>query len=117
MRPVNRDIEGHAILRRGKFPGLRYPESVSGTCARKEGLRTLTSPRREASLFKLGRNFGSGHFLVFRTVPTAFLLVEIFAPVRRPAMRANPKGSRLNSKSRCARSDGAMCRPGPRCFA
>jgi hypothetical protein len=31
------------------------PTSVSGTCARKEGLRTLTSPRREASLFKLGR--------------------------------------------------------------
>jgi hypothetical protein len=29
---------------------------VSGTCAREEGLRTLTSPRREASLFKLGRN-------------------------------------------------------------
>src|SRR6185312_1789015 len=33
---------------------------VSGTCAREEGLRILTSPRREASLFKLGRN------LVFR---------------------------------------------------
>src|SRR5215472_13869292 len=39
---------------------------VSGTCAREEGLRTLTSPRREASLFKLGRNFGSGHFSFVR---------------------------------------------------
>ena len=29
--------------------------AVSGTSAREEGLRTLTSPRREASLFKLGR--------------------------------------------------------------
>jgi hypothetical protein len=29
---------------------------VSGSYAREEGLRTLTSPRREASLFKLGRN-------------------------------------------------------------
>jgi hypothetical protein len=29
---------------------------VSGTSAREEGLRTLTSPRREASLFKLGRS-------------------------------------------------------------
>ena len=29
---------------------------VSGTSAREEGLRTLTSPRREASLFKLGQN-------------------------------------------------------------
>src|SRR5215471_7847969 len=38
------------------------PIRVSGTCAREEGLRTLTSPRREASLFKLGRNLGSGHF-------------------------------------------------------
>ena len=45
-----------AILHRYRFPGLRGPETVSGTCARKEGLRTLTSPRREASLFKLGRS-------------------------------------------------------------
>ena len=30
--------------------------TVSGTSAREEGLRTLTSPRREASLFKLGRS-------------------------------------------------------------
>jgi hypothetical protein len=50
---------------------LHYPtdviarsRQVSGTCAREEGLRTLTSPRREASLFKLGRNQGSGHFLL-----------------------------------------------------
>jgi hypothetical protein len=39
------------------FRRLGSPMRVSGTCARKEGLRTLTSPRREASLFKLGRNF------------------------------------------------------------
>src|SRR5207302_9864905 len=45
-----------AILHRYRFPGLRGPETVSGTCAREEGLRTLTSPRREASLFKLGRS-------------------------------------------------------------
>src|SRR5947199_10748797 len=45
-----------AILHRHRFPGLRGPETVSGTCAREEGLRTLTSPRREASLFKLGRS-------------------------------------------------------------
>src|SRR5205085_4361379 len=30
-----------AILHRYRFPGLRGPETVSGTCARKEGLRTL----------------------------------------------------------------------------
>ena len=42
------------------FRGPNYPARVSGTCSREEGLRILTSPRREASLFKLGRN------LVFR---------------------------------------------------
>src|SRR5207248_9287995 len=45
-----------AILHRHRFRGLRGPETVSGTCAREEGLRTLTSPRREASLYKLGRS-------------------------------------------------------------
>ena len=38
------------------FRGSGDPDRVSGTCAREEGLRTLTSPRREASLFKLGRS-------------------------------------------------------------
>jgi hypothetical protein len=64
------------IARRfGHFPVTRYcfaasfrrhptPIRVSGTCAREEGLRTLTSPRREASLFKLGRSLGApAHFL------------------------------------------------------
>jgi hypothetical protein len=55
MSRVNRDIRPCAILHRVEFPGLRCLEQVSGTCARKEGLRILTSPRREASLFKLGR--------------------------------------------------------------
>ena len=55
---------GHAILHRGKFPGPNSLKRVSGTCARKEGLRTLTSPRREASLFKLGRTFWFGQFLL-----------------------------------------------------
>src|SRR4029077_16957022 len=53
---VDRDSWSRAILRRGEFPGPGCPERVSGTCARKEGLRILTSPRREASLFKLGRS-------------------------------------------------------------
>src|SRR5882672_7433602 len=48
----------HAILHRSEFRGVGNPARVSGTCARKEGLRILTSPRREASLFKLGRAFG-----------------------------------------------------------
>jgi hypothetical protein len=39
---------------------------VSGTSAREEGLRTLTSPRREASLFKLGRNSWFRPFSFFR---------------------------------------------------
>jgi hypothetical protein len=38
------------------FRGSRLPARVSETCSREEGLRILTSPRREASLFKLGRN-------------------------------------------------------------
>src|SRR5439155_17509542 len=45
--PVNRDKGSRAILHRHEFPGLGSPEWVSGTCARKEGLRILTSPRRE----------------------------------------------------------------------
>ena len=69
--------------------GLRQ---VSGTCARKEGLRTLTSPRREASLFKLGRNFGSGHFLVCNRVSITLLLTEIFARIPISAERSNPTG-------------------------
>src|SRR6516225_5935041 len=44
------------LHRGGFFGGRMLPTLVSGTCAREEGLRTLTSPRREASLFKLGRN-------------------------------------------------------------
>src|SRR5437763_2128841 len=67
-----------AILHRHRFPGLRGPETVSGTCARKEGLRTLTSPRREASLFKLGRS------LVLR---------PIFFVVRRPTVERPPQPS------------------------
>ena len=39
------------------FAGADGACRVSGTSAREEGLRILTSPRREASLFKLGRNF------------------------------------------------------------
>src|SRR5205823_5530074 len=71
-----------AILRRYRFPGLRGPETVSGTCARKEGLRTLTSPRREASLFKLGRSlvcFGQ------------FSLSSDFFVVRRPTVERPPQ--------------------------
>src|ERR1041385_8443885 len=55
-RRMNRDTSLRAILHRHEFAGFGCPERVSGTCARKEGLRILTSPRREASLFKLGRS-------------------------------------------------------------
>jgi hypothetical protein len=68
------------------------PTKVSGTCARKEGLRTLTSPRREASLFKLGRNFGSGHFLVTCPVSIILLLTEIFARIPASVERADSAG-------------------------
>src|SRR6202043_881645 len=47
IEPVRRDIRSRAILHRYKFLGFGDPKTVSGTCARKEGLRTLTSPRRE----------------------------------------------------------------------
>src|SRR6516225_11671320 len=80
----------------------------SGTCARKEGLRTLTSPRREASLFKLGRNFGSGHFLVSSFI-CCLLTIEISARVRDAC---EPEGRRLNSKFRPARSGWASPRWG-----
>src|ERR1700730_4601114 len=43
-------------LSRSVSGGSQPSTMVSGTSAREEGLRTLTSPRREASLFKLGRN-------------------------------------------------------------
>jgi len=55
------------------------PTVVSGTCAREEGLRTLTSPRREASLFKLGRN---------QLVP-AFSLVQTGSGVPPGSQRAS----------------------------
>jgi hypothetical protein len=60
---------------------------VSGTSAREEGLRTLTSPRREASLFKLGRNPGSGHFLLNKN--------KLWGPARVP-----PDGASIRSR-RC----------------
>ena len=69
IKRVNRDIRLRAILHRDEFPRRSCLERVSGTCARKEGLRTLTSPRREASLFKLGRAFGFGQFLLHREGP------------------------------------------------
>src|SRR6266478_125206 len=43
-------------LSRSVSDGSQPSTMVSGTSAREEGLRTLTSPRREASLFKLGRS-------------------------------------------------------------
>src|SRR6266436_3945389 len=64
MSRANRDIPACAILNRRWFLGLESLEQVPGTCAREEGLRILTSPRREASLFKLGRTFGFGQFLL-----------------------------------------------------
>jgi hypothetical protein len=67
IRRLNDDIQWHAILHRGEFARRECLEQVSGTCARKEGLRTLTSPRREASLFKLGRTLGFGQFLLRAT--------------------------------------------------
>src|SRR5205085_567636 len=58
------------------FRGSGDPDRVSGTCAREEGLRTLTSPRREASLFKLGRSlvlrpifFGRTRYWPNRPIP------------------------------------------------
>src|SRR5262249_39911852 len=59
---VDHDIASHAILNSRRVSGAGRPERVPGTCAREEGLRTLTSPRREASLFKLGRTSGFGQF-------------------------------------------------------
>ena len=44
------------------------PARVSGTSAREEGLRILTSPRREASLFKLGRNPRVPAILLFGSI-------------------------------------------------
>jgi hypothetical protein len=65
-------------------------EGWQGTAKAGEGLST-TSPRREASLFKLGRNFGSGHFLVCCPVSIT-LLTEIFARIPAFAERANSTG-------------------------
>src|SRR5215475_4257702 len=77
--PENRHVSATRYCIAASFGVWKTSYMVSGTCARKEGLRTLTSPRREASLFKLGRAFGSGHFLVSWPVLTTFSLVEIFA--------------------------------------
>src|ERR1051326_2233012 len=64
------------------FRGSGDPDRVSGTCAREEGLRTLTSPRREASLFKLGRS------LVLRP----FSFVELVCRVPRGSQPAFSRG-------------------------
>src|ERR1700739_5008430 len=93
--PINRDTSTTAILHRYKFPGRRGPDRVSGTCARKEGLRTLTSPRREASLFKLGRNLVPANFFL-TTCIDSFTDRELRGSSAF-LMRANPCGSRLNS--------------------
>src|ERR1700730_8213464 len=78
---------------------------VSGTSARKEGLRTLTSPRREASLFKLGRNlwFRPFSFLPFQATSGACQTQRNRGyPRPRGVARANPLAMTLQfDRSRC----------------
>src|SRR6266851_7114559 len=73
-------------LSRSVSDGSQPSTMVSGTSAREEGLRTLTSPRREASLFKLGRS------LWFR--PFSFLPFPATSDACREADEARPSPAR-----------------------
>src|SRR6266436_4473244 len=103
MSRANRDIPACAILNRRRFPGLESLEQVSGTCARKEGLRILTSPRREASLFKLGRTFGFGQFLLYRSRARRFRLSR-----QGRLLRTDIRPKAVVHRSRPARQIGEM---------
>jgi hypothetical protein len=73
----------------GYFKRFRVHVVIGNECSRTAG---TTSPRREASLFRLGRNFGSGHFLICCPVSITLLLTEIFVRIPASAERATFAG-------------------------